>query len=190
MSDQMRANILGDVERHFRFLRDFGFAVQSVDYHLKGFGNWEVVYASKECLVEISNDRDGIDLNFMPLNKDETFHIGIKGMIYYVTQGQKFVDYFLVRPFPSRDDQLKELAILLKEYLAQITPYFGNNYQIYKEEILSAEKSWYNFAIQQMQIKIKAEKQAAKANQVVSHEKKTMFSKIRNQIERIFGKRD
>jgi len=186
MSDQMKASIRGDVERYFRFLHDFGFVVQSVDYHPKSFGNWEVVYASEECLVEISNDRDGIDLNFMPLNKDGTFRVGIKGMIYCVTQGQKFIDYFSPSPFPSRDEQMKELAILLKEYLAQIAPYFGSNYQAHKEEILSAEKKWNNFALQQMQIKIKAEKQAAEAARIAS--RKRTLSRMRNAIKLFFSK--
>lgn len=183
----VKISIRYDVEQHFSFLHDFGFVIQSIDFHPKGFGNWEVVYASKECLVEISNDRDGIDLNFMPLNKDKTFRVGIKGMIYYVTQGQKFIDYFWTRPFPSRGEQMKELAILLNEYLNQITPYFGGDYPDHKEEILSAEKSWDNFAIQQRQLKIKAEKLAAESNRDTS--RRNMFLKIRDKVKRLFRKR-
>ena len=174
-----------DVEQCFSFLRNFGFVVQSVDYHPEGFGNWEVTYASKECLIEISNDRGGIDLNFMSLN-DKGSRVGIKGMIYYITQGQTFIDYFLDSPLPSHNKQLKDLAILLNEYLAQIMPYFGNDFQFHKEKILLAEKNWYNFAIQQMQMKIKAEKLDIKVNQTAS--RKNMFSKTIDKVKKLFRK--
>jgi hypothetical protein len=147
MNDKKIESILNEVKRYFGFLFEMGYQVQSVDYHPESAGNWEVVLRSKDCFLEISNDRGEVMVYFIPLNGDGRYRIGIKAMIYYLTQGQKFIDFHRGNRFWEKNKQFDELAKLLKEYINQITPYFGDNFHDYREELLSAQRNHFDRAV-------------------------------------------
>ena len=139
--------ILKEVDRYFGFLYDMGYQVQRTDYHPESSGNWEVVLESKECILEICNDRDEIMVYFIPLNRDRRYRISIKAVIYYLTQEQRFIDFYNGNLFWNKKKQFEELANLLKEYISQITPYFGSNFHDYREGLLSAQRNHFNLAV-------------------------------------------
>lgn len=148
MNDRKIKSIRKEIERYFGFLYDIGYCVRSVDYHPEAFGNWEVILESKECILEICNDRNGIMVYFVPLNGDRRYQVGIKAMIYYLTQGHKFIDSFNGNLFWGNKKQFEELATLLKEYIGQSAPYFGNNFHEYREELLFAQRKYYEFMVE------------------------------------------
>jgi hypothetical protein len=140
MSDKKIESILKEVRQYFGFLYDIGYQIQTADYYPEAFGNWNVVLVSKECILEICKDRSEILVYFIPLNGDKRYKIGLKAMIYYLTHGQKFIGLFEGNLFWERKKQFEELANLLKEYIGQSAPYFGNNFYEHREELLSAQR--------------------------------------------------
>jgi hypothetical protein len=140
LNDKKIKSILNEVNRYFDFLYDINYQVQRADYYPEAFGNWNVVLASKECILEICKDRSEILVYFIPLNGDRRYKIGLKAMVYYLTQEQKFIGLFEGSLFWEKKRQFKELANLLKEYLSQSAPYFGNNFHEYREELLFTQR--------------------------------------------------
>lgn len=150
MNDKKNEIILKEVNRYFGFLYDMGYQLRRVDYYPEASGNWGVVFESKECILEICSDRDEILAYFVPLNGDRRYRVGIKAMIYYLTQGQKFIDFFRGNTFWGKKKQFEELANLLKEYVSQSAPYFGDNFHDYREELLSAQRKHFELAVNQV----------------------------------------
>lgn len=147
MNDKKIASVLKEIKRYFGFLYDIGYQVQKTDYHPESSGNWEVILESKECTLEICNDRGEIMVYFVPLNRDRRYRIGIKAMIYYLTREQKFIDFYNGNLFWGKNKQFEKLAKLLKDYINQITPYFGDNFYDYREDLLSAQRNYFRLAV-------------------------------------------
>jgi len=147
MNDSKKEAIPKEIKRYFGFLYDMGYQVRRVDYYPKSSGSWEVVLKSKECILEICNDRDEILAYFVPLNGDRRYRIGIKAMIYYLTQEQKFIDFYRGNTFWGKKKQFEELVGLLKEYVNQSAPYFGDKFHDYREELLSAQRKHFTRAV-------------------------------------------
>lgn len=129
--------------QYFGFLIDLGYRVQKIDYHPEVFGNWEVVFDSKDSVLEIDCDRNEIMIYFLPLNANGRYRFSIKEMIYFVSDRQKLVDAFRGNLFWGKKKQYQMLAELLRTYLHQITPYFGDSFHQYREELLSAQRSYF-----------------------------------------------
>ena len=146
MNDKKVASILKEVKRYFGYLYDMDYEVKGVDYHPESSGNWEVVLETQDSILEICKDRGEIMVYFVPLNRDRRYRIGIKAVIYYLTQGQKFIDFYNGNLFWGKNKQFQELAKLLKDYIEQITPYFGNRFHAYREDLLSAQRDHFRLA--------------------------------------------
>jgi hypothetical protein len=70
-------------------------------------------------------------------------------MIFYLTQGQQFIDFPSNTRFWTKSRQFDELARLLKDFIDQIAPYFGDYFQAYRKELLSAQKNHSDRAVNQ-----------------------------------------
>lgn len=147
MHNEKVESVLHDVKRYFGFLFEMGFHVQSVDDYPRSAGNWIAVLGSRDCFLEISNDRGEIRVDFVPLDGDRRFRISLKAMIFYLTQGQTFIDFHRDNRFWTKDKQFDELARLLRDSIHQITPYFGDNFHDHREELLSAQRSHFDRAV-------------------------------------------
>lgn len=139
--------IIKDIRNHFGFLFDKGYKIRSAHVPFLGIGDWEIVLESSECLIKLYTDRSTIFLVFAPVDSKIDNRLGIETIIYYITK--KFVGRFYGDIYKKGDDdrkkQFSELADLLKEYLDQITPYFGiDEYQKHKDELFTAQKEYLN----------------------------------------------
>jgi hypothetical protein len=134
--------IARDIKRYFGFLFDKGYKIQNIRYHPESFGNWGVVLESPFNLIYIFCDREEIFLSFAPVDTDHKDGIGIEPMIYFLSQEQNFIGSFEGDLFREKKKQFEKLADLLKEYLDQITPYFGSDFLRYKNELLSTQKKY------------------------------------------------
>jgi hypothetical protein len=142
--------VLKDINRYFGFLFERGYKLRSADDYPRVNGNWIVVLESQACVIHITSDRDSIVVDFGPifLERVGQYRIGIKAMVYYISKGQHFVGTFDENSFWNRQKQYKELAGLLKDYIDQIEPYFGNGFEKYKDELISAQKKYNNLVIE------------------------------------------
>jgi hypothetical protein len=147
MNDNKKESIPKEIKRYLGFLYDMGYQVRRVDYYPKSSGSWKVVLESQECVLEICNERDEILAYFVPLNGDRSYRVGIKAMIYYLSHEQKFIDFYRGNTFWGRKKQFEELAGLLKEYVTQSAPYFGDNFHNYREDLLSAQSKHFKLAV-------------------------------------------
>jgi len=134
--------ILADVEYYFGFLFDKGYRISQVDIPFLATRRWTVLFESSECVIKIFEDQGTIFLVFAPLKQRIDDRIGLEVMIYYISQGQKYIGEFEGN---HRDwkKQLERLAKFLVEYLEQITPYFEiNKFQQSYSEFLAAQKEY------------------------------------------------
>lgn len=147
MNDKKKESIIKEINQYFGFLYDMGYQIRRVDYYPKSSGSWEIAFESKECVLEICNDRNEILAYFVPLNGDRRYRIGIKAMIYYLSHEQKFIDFYRGNTFWGRKRQFEELASLLKTYVSQIAPYFGENFLDHRDALISAQSKHFNLAV-------------------------------------------
>lgn len=129
--------------QYFGFLLDMGYQVRRVDFHPEIFGNWEMVFETKNNIVEIGSDKNEIMVHFLPLSTNGIYRFSIKEMIYFLSHGREFVDAFRGNLFWGRKKQYEELAKLLKTYINQIEPYFGDNFHEYRTELLSSQRAYF-----------------------------------------------
>ncbi len=90
----------------------------------------------------ISNDRDHILLSFASVTSSLDNRIGLEPIIYYISDGNIFVGDPDGRIIGNKRRQLERLAVLLMEYIDQITPFFGRGYNKMEETLLSAQKKY------------------------------------------------
>lgn len=135
----IQAFITRKVKQHFGFLFERGYKIQNFQYHSRDFGNWGITLKSKNNLIIVSCDREEILLSFAPLNTNGRDGIGIEPLVYFLSQGQKFIGGFEGSLFWEKSKQFERLANLLKVYLDEITPYFGDEFPKYRAELLSAQ---------------------------------------------------
>lgn len=140
--------ILKYIKKYFGFLYEKNYKIQSVDYHPDAFGNWEVLFESSECVIQIAMDRDELFVEFIPLHGGQDNRIGLKSMIYYISQGHIFISSFKGNLFWGRKKQFERYSNLLREYIDQIAPYFGDDFYKYKDDLLSAQKRYNSLAIE------------------------------------------
>lgn len=143
MADRTTKPIMRDIKRYFGFLFDTGYRIRSVNYHPHEFGNWELTLESTNCIIEICQDRTEILVYFLPLSGNRFYRIGLKSMIYYISQGKVFIGPFKGNLFWGKKKQYEELAELLKEYHDQIVPFFGIKFNEYRNELLYVERSYF-----------------------------------------------
>lgn len=135
--------ILRDVEHFFSFLLARGYRIRDAQYFPEINGNWAVNFESMGCNIEISSDRDVINLAFAPTytTQDKT-RISIEAMIYFLTEGREVVGDFEGNFAWGKRKQLERMASLLRAYIDQIEPYFGNDFEKYKDDLTMVQKRY------------------------------------------------
>jgi hypothetical protein len=135
-----------DIELHFNYLFNYGYKIRKLN--ALPLADWEIIFESSENCIIIYSDRGDFDVAFAPLNSTLRNQIGIRGMIYYLTNGKNFIGKYKSTTFNSRKNRFKILALLLKQYLDQITPYFGKDFDNYKQELIQAGKKYNDVFIE------------------------------------------
>ena len=144
MANREIDSILKDIEQYFKFLLDSGYKIQDVkDFGRKG--EWHVFLVSPSRIIKIGSDQGSVSLFFVPVNSDSIREnsFSIESVIYFLSKGENFVDTYKGIWFRSRKNQLKKLSYLLTEYFEEITPLFGENFPIHKNDLISAGKKYF-----------------------------------------------
>ena len=147
MQNRKLAHIQKDIKRYFKFLFDRGFKFSDSFYDAQNFGNWTVSLESSKCIIEISSDRNELFVAFASI-KDRRSTIGLKPMIYFLSQGQNVIGPYEGNLFWGKKKQYQRLATLLEKYIDQITLYFGSDFQKYKEELILAGKKYVDLLLE------------------------------------------
>jgi len=147
--------VIRDIKKYFNFLFDQGYTIRYINFKQHRMIFWNVILESPKCIIHIFQDRNEIFVNMAPC-KAFTIHneirlldqIAIQSMVYYISKGKKFIGIYEKEFYRDRKNQFRLLANLLKEYLDQITPYFGNyEFQQNQEALLLAQKEYNDLLI-------------------------------------------
>lgn len=128
--------------RYFRFLFDKGFKVSNFSSLLESLGSWFVEFESDSGFIVILSDRDEIMVRIYPVKLDRSVVVGLKPMIYYLTNGQTFLGSQNRNLVRESKKQIEEISGLLKKYIDRIIPYFGKGYKNYESGIMEAQKKY------------------------------------------------
>jgi hypothetical protein len=158
MENKQLDSVQKDIKRYFGFLFDKGYKIRDAVYDSQHFGNWIVALESPNCVIEITNDRNEILLAFAPVKSGRNNQIGLRPMIYFLSHEQNFIGPYEGNLFWGRKKQFERLASLLKEYIDQITPYFGNDFEKYKSDLMSAGKKYVDLSIERYARKMRGPK--------------------------------
>jgi hypothetical protein len=139
--------IIRDIEHYFEFLDNIEYKIIDAVKYPKAFGNWKVVFESPYCIMEIYSDRNEINLIFSPII-DRNSRIEIRSMIFFLSQEQNFIGSYRGNLFWGKSKQYERLAKLLEEYINQITPFFGENFEKYKDDLFLAQKKYNHLLIE------------------------------------------
>lgn len=130
--------LISDIQYYFKFLFEKGYQIQH--FNKLPMGDWQVTLALDNCAIVIYTDRGEVDLVFSPVNSDGNYRVGITGMIYFLSNGQNYVVKFKRNLFDTQNKQFERLATLLNEYIDRITPYFGEDFEKYKQELMIVQQ--------------------------------------------------
>lgn len=134
-------SISKQINTHFDFLFDRGYKIR--DIREFPMGGWEVVLSSSDMNIGVYSAEGQIDLGFFPIrDRGHKSHISIGIMIYYLSHGEKYIGRFKRYIFNNRERRFEILSALLRQYLDQITPYFGDNFEEYEHELILAKQEY------------------------------------------------
>ncbi len=105
-------------------------------------GDWQVTLALDNCGIVIYRDQSEIGVLFSPIDSNMIYRVGLDGMIYFLSEGRIFIGKLRRHFFNTRRKRFEELARLLQEYIDQITPYFGIDYDKYKHELILMQQKY------------------------------------------------
>ncbi len=80
--------------------------------------------------------------------------IGLEPMIFYLSQGKKFIDFPVGRNAWKEKNQFKRISTILEEYIDQITPYFGEDFKQFEDTLLSMQKEYNNLLLEKNTLRI------------------------------------
>lgn len=142
--------VFNEINQAFGFLLGKGFKIRSSNFIGHQMLSWEIIFESDICLIRIFKERNDIFLSLAPINSidekneiDIDSEIGIKQMLYYISDKKNFIGLDDDDTYNNRKKQLNALAKLLGENLDKIKPYFENEkFLKYKSEIIQAQKDY------------------------------------------------
>ncbi len=132
--------VLRDIKHYFHFLFERGYKIYSVKE--LPMEDWQITLALDNTGIVIYSDQGAIGVLFSPVDSNMTYRVGLEGMIYFLSQGQIFIGKSEKYFFNARRKSFERLASLLKEYIDQITPYFGSDYEKYRHELTLAQQKY------------------------------------------------
>lgn len=145
-----------DINYYFRFLFESGFKIRSIQYFPEKNGNWLVDVESIDFGIQVYSDRNVLNLVLVPAKvPNNEITISLRAMIYYLTDGREFIGDFEGNFAWNKAKQFERLARLLKEYIHEITPYFGAEFERYRSELLQAQKMYNDVLVESHFHKIK-----------------------------------
>jgi hypothetical protein len=143
-----------DIKRYFGFLFDRGYLIRDSLFDAQHFGFWKVVLESPNCVIEIYNDRNELSIAFT--HKGDTIsQVDLSSMIYFLSEGRVFTGSFEGNLAWSKKKQYERLSRLLNEYIDQITPYFGNDFEKHKSSLMLAQKEYNQLLFKRYVMKTK-----------------------------------
>ncbi|MBI5840800.1 MAG: hypothetical protein HZB19_11925 [Chloroflexi bacterium] len=140
MSNRKLDPILRDIKHYFQFLFDKGYKIHCVKE--LSMGDWQVILALDNCGIVIFSDQGEISALFSPVDSNMKYRVGLEGMIYFLSHEQIFIGKLEKNFFNARRKRFETLASLLEQYIDQITPYFGKDYEKYKHELMSIQRKY------------------------------------------------
>ena len=148
MKNKKLDSVHKEISRYFEFLFDKGYKIRDSEYSPQHFGNWRVTLDSPECVIEIYCDRNELSIAFGSSDVNRKGRIGLEPMIYFLSREQNFIGSYKGNFFWGKKKQFKRLASLLKEYINQITPYFGNDFQKHEIDLMFAQNKYNLSAVE------------------------------------------
>jgi hypothetical protein len=145
--------VIRDVKKYFGFLIAKGYTITRTHYSYQHFGNWAVTLESKECRIEIVQDRLELLLALAPCKADSRDGFSLGALIYFVTKGEVFIGFFEGNKSWGKRKQFERLAHLLEEYHDKITPYLDNSnpwessFPKYKNELKATQEKYNAFLL-------------------------------------------
>ena len=134
-----------EIERYFGFLYEKGFKIRYTEYSTHISGNWVIEFASNNCTIYIINDRKYISIDFSPVENslsgdrfdiNNLFDLGT--MIYYLNKGKIEIGGFRWKLNYQKRKHLQRLSELLEKHIDDITPYFDDNFETHKDDLIDA----------------------------------------------------
>ena len=142
-TNEVRLNfITRNVVRHFKFLLDKGFRISNASNFIDSLGFWFVEFESPKCFLMVLSDRDEVMIRIYPVKADRKVAIGLKSMIYYLSQGKTIIGNYQGNLVWGTRKQLAQISSLLDEYIDQIMPYMGNEFQHIADDYKLASKEY------------------------------------------------
>lgn len=146
MNSTKIAALQKDIKYYFNFLFDVGYRFQN--FKELPMGDWEVALESNDNTIVVFSDHGEINLAFAPKDSDVENQVGIRAMVYFLSNGKIFIGEYQKSLFNQKRKRFEQLAKLLKEYINQITPYFGKDFDKFKHELILARKKYNNISIE------------------------------------------
>lgn len=140
MSSKKFDKILRETERYFHFLFERGYTIRRVKE--LPMGEWRVILSLDNCVIMIYEEQGEIGVLFSTLDSNFDYRVGLEGMIYYLSNGKTSVGRLEKSFFSARKKSFERLSSLLEQYIDQIIPYFGEDYERYKHEIILAQQKY------------------------------------------------
>lgn len=133
--------------RYFNFLFEKGFEIRRCSNFLESLGNWFIEFESDSCFIVVLSDRDEIIIRIYPVKLDRKIVIGLKPMIYYLTNGKTFIGTHKRNLVGGTKKQVEQMSELLEKYIDRIIPYFGNEFQTHKDGKMVAQKRYIELQV-------------------------------------------
>ena len=152
---ELMASSTENIGFYFGFLIEKGYQIRETEY-----GHKFIKLVSKDCIISISQDRGDVLVRFSPVFADDyTNQFDIETMVYYLSQGENYIGYTGKTSKESASRQFANSAGLLKEYIDQIVPCFGDKYQeYYKDELKKAQRKYGDRQIAEIRQEIESER--------------------------------
>lgn len=139
--------ITRNVVRNFSFLFNKGFSISNASGFIESLGNWFVEFESSSCFIIILSDHDEVDVRIYPVKPDRKVVVGLKPMIFYLTSGRVFIANYEGNLVWETKKQLAGVSRLLEDYIDQIIPFMGREFQNIKNDYMVAGKRYVDIQV-------------------------------------------
>jgi len=145
MDNRKLKSTIKEVEGYFGNLYENGYKIRFADYSSRFSGNWVIEFASHICAIILTNDRKYIRLEFSPVDNslgEDRFDVNslfsIETMVYFLSKGEINIDGFRWTFQFQKRKHLQKLAELLEKHIDDIEPFFGDDFEIHKDDLVNA----------------------------------------------------
>jgi hypothetical protein len=149
MNKKKLSTTIKEINKYFDFLYEKGYNIRFAEYSSRISGNWIIEFVSNNCAIYILNDRSSISIEFSPVenslvndqfNIKNVFDIGT--MMYFISKGEIIIGGFRWNLNYQRRQHLKKMSELLEKYIDAISPYFGDDFESHKGDLMNAQSNY------------------------------------------------